>query len=161
MILAGTGHRPNKLGGFHLPNPTYNYLCQEIEKVLLELKPSQVISGFALGFDQWLAHLAIQQGIPVIAAVPFVGQESIWPEASQKTYRKLLAKATEVVIVSEGGYAAYKLQIRNEWMVNKCDTLLACFRSNETSGGTYNCLQYAKSVNKNIIVIDPNDKEKN
>jgi hypothetical protein len=35
MILSGTGHRPNKLSGYNIPNPTYNYVCSEIEKKIL------------------------------------------------------------------------------------------------------------------------------
>lgn len=48
MIIAGTGHRPSKLGGFILPNPTYIKVCKKIEDHLLELKPEKVLSGMAL-----------------------------------------------------------------------------------------------------------------
>ena len=47
MIVAFTGHRPQKLGGYKLPNPTYIKVCQEIESTLKELKPEKVISGMA------------------------------------------------------------------------------------------------------------------
>lgn len=157
MIIAGTGHRcdklPNKQTGYTLPNPTYNYICQEVEKVLLQHQPEKVISGFAQGFDQYLAHVTIKLGIPLIAAIPFVGQEKIWPAASQLKYNKLLSQAAEVVIVSAGGYTASKMQIRNCWMADRCDKLLACW--NHSAGGTSNCIDYAKSISKDIIYIDP------
>lgn len=153
MKVAFTGHRPSKIGGFKLPNPTYNYICQQIEKNLLQLKPEKVISGMALGIDQWAANIAIKLGIPFIAAVPFEGQEKAWPSESQKTFFKLLDKAAEVIIVSEGGYAAYKMQIRNEWMVTHCDKLIAVW--DQTPGGTGNCVKYALSVQKDIVFIDP------
>src|SRR6185369_8185560 len=102
MIVAFTGHRPDKLGGYKLPNPTYLYVCQEIDKALRELKPEKVISGMALGVDQWAANIAHKLGIPFVAAVPFEGQESAWPQASQKTYRSLIKLATERVVVNEG-----------------------------------------------------------
>lgn len=155
MIIAGTGHRPPKIGGYKLPNPTYNKICQEIEKILLKLKPEKVISGMALGFDMWLANVAYKLGIPFLAAIPFEGQEKAWPASSQKTYHALLNKAVEKVIVCEGGYSSYKMQIRNEWMVDHCDTLIAVW--DETPGGTGNCVKYAQSIEKKIIYINPKD----
>lgn len=157
MILSFSGHRPDKLPdketGYKLPNPTYNFLCQATEKILLELKPEKCISGMALGFDSFAAFVCIKLGIPFIAAIPFVGQESVWPDSSQKTYRKLLSKASEQVIVSEGGYSNKKLQIRNEWMMDNSDMVVACW--NGSNGGTKNCLDYAKSIDKKIYRIDP------
>jgi uncharacterized phage-like protein YoqJ len=153
MIVAGSGHRPNKLGGFSVPNPTYLYVCQQIQQRLKQLQPAKVISGFALGYDQWLANIAIKLGIPVIAAIPFQGQENAWPASSQRTYRSLLNKVSETFIVCQGSYAAWKLQRRNEWMVDHCDLLLACYDG--TIGGTHNCIQYAKSINRSIVVINP------
>lgn len=153
MIIAVTGHRANKLGGYKLPNPTYIKVCQEIEKNLLKLKPDKVISGMALGADQYFAYVAHKLNIPFIAAVPFIGQESAWPNQSQITYNKLIKFASEVVIVSPGEYSAHKMQIRNEWMVDHCDILLAIWDG--SAGGTANCINYAKLKNKSIIYIDP------
>jgi uncharacterized phage-like protein YoqJ len=153
MIIAFTGHRPNKLGGYKLPNPTYIHICQQIEKHLIELKPEKIISGMALGIDQWAANIAVKLNIPFVAAIPFEGQEKAWPASSQKTYFNLLKKAAEKVIVCEGGYAAYKMQIRNQWMCDKCDILIGVWDG--SPGGTGNCIDYAKSINREIIYINP------
>lgn len=153
MIVAFTGHRPDKLGGYKLPNPTYIKICQALDKTLSELKPDKAISGMALGIDQWAANICIKLNIPFIAAIPFVGQEGKWPESSQKTYHALLSKAAEKVIVCDGSYEIQKMQIRNEWMVNRCDLLIGVWDG--TKGGTGNCIEYAKSVNKDILRIDP------
>lgn len=157
MIVAFSGHRPDKLPdkktGYTLPNPTYIHVCQEIEKHLLELKPEKAISGMALGVDQYAASVCVKLNIPFIAAVPFAGQEKAWPEKSQRAFNLLLKKACEVVIVCEGEYAAYKMQVRNQWMVDHCDVLIAVWDG--TSGGTANCINYAKSKNKQIIFINP------
>jgi len=45
-------------------------------------------------------------------------------------------------------------QIRNEFMCDKCDILIACYNG-DGSGETYNCIQYAKKNGKEIIIIDP------
>lgn len=150
MIIAGTGHRPSAIGGFDLPNPTYIHVCTKIEKNLLELKPDKVLSGMALGYDQWIANIAIKLKIPVIAVIPFIGQEKAWPKESQIIYNKLLDKCEDKLIICDGGYAAYKMQIRNEKMCDLCDILLACYIDN-SKGGTYNCIQYAKKINKHIV----------
>lgn len=157
MIVAFTGHRPDKLPnketGYKLPNPTYVKVCKQIEENLIKLKPEKVISGMALGVDQWAAFIAHKLKIPFLAATPFENQESKWPIESQQIFHKLIKLAAEIVVVSEGGYAANKMQIRNEWMVDHCDILIAVWDG--TPGGTANCVKYAQSVKKQIIYIDP------
>ena len=159
MIIAGTGHRPPKIGGYNLPNPTYNYICQETEKILLELKPEKVISGMALGYDQYLANIAIKLNIPFIAAIPFQGQEKKWPPSSQNIYKKLISKAYDIVYVSSPGYTMEKMQIRNMWMVDQCDILIGIYDG--SAGGTGNCIAYAKSLGKEILIINPNTQPPN
>ena len=146
MIVAFTGHRPDKLGGYKLPNPIYNSVCKQIESNLLELKPDTTISGMALGIDQWAAYICFKLKIPFIAAVPFKGQEKAWPMSSQITYHQLLKKASEQVIVCEGSYSAVKMQTRSQWMVDRCNILLAVYDG--SGGGTANCINYAKSLRK-------------
>lgn len=157
MILAGTGHRPDKLPnritGYDLSNPTYRYIRKELIKIIKELEPEKIISGMALGFDQLLAQVSIDLHIPLIAAVPFVGQESIWPLHSKDIYKQLIEKAAEVMIVSQGGYSPSKMQIRNKWMVDQANAIVACFDGSR--GGTANCVEYANSVKKQIIYINP------
>lgn len=154
MIIAFTGHRPNKLNGYIIPNPTYLHVCKEIDRALKEFKPEKIITGMALGVDQWAAMIAHKLGIPFMAAIPFERQEAKWPEESQKTYRLLRKLASEEVIVSPGNYSAEKMQTRNEWMVNHCDKLIAIYNS-DPNGGTANCVKYAQSIQKDIYVIDP------
>lgn len=157
MIVAFAGHRPDKLGGYKLPNPVYTQVCRQLEKTLKELGPTKAISGMALGVDQWAAMICVKLGIPFIAAVPFPGQESKWPESSQHTYKLLLKKADDIVIVSDAPFKASKLQKRNEWMVDQLadpeDRLVAVFDG--TDGGTCNCVKYAEKHDKQIIRIDP------
>lgn len=155
MILAFTGHRSDKLGGYKLPNPTYTKVCQAIDAKLRELKPEKVISGMAQGVDQWGAYIAYKLGIPFIAAVPFAGQEKMWPDASKKAYNDLLKLATGIVVVSEGEFTPAKMQIRNEWMVDKADMMLAIWDG--TPGGTANCIAYAEKVGKPIVRINPKE----
>jgi len=50
------------------------------------------------------------------------------------------------------------MQARNTWQTDKADKLLAVFDG--SSGGTGNCVKYAKSKGKTIILIDPNGWKK-
>lgn len=138
MNLAGTGHRPEKLGGYTAA--VAERLFDLARAVLVREAPTKVISGMALGWDTALALAALDLGIPLLAAVPFAGQERKWPVPSQEIYRAIIARA-EVVVVCEGGYAPWKLQKRNEWMVDNADALIALWDG--SSGGTANCVAYA------------------
>lgn len=145
-VVAGTGHRPEKLGGHS--EQIHQRLRDLARAALIHYGPSKVISGMALGWDTALAEAALDLGIPLVAAVPFAGQESRWPAASQERYRAILARATEVVIVSMGSYGVWKMQVRNEWMVDRCDKLLTLWDGSE--GGTGNCVAYAKRVQREM-----------
>lgn len=90
-----------------------------------------------------------------MAAVPFIGQELKWPQVSQDRYKLLLAKARETVIVSPGGYAAWKMQKRNEFMVDHANLLVAVWDG--SPGGTKNCYDFALSRGKDIRRIDPRE----
>lgn len=149
MIIAGTGHRPDKLGGYlptidswlraHLINELYAY----------HPKVEKVISGMALGFDMALAEAALGLNLPLSAYVPFIGQENLWPSSSITRYRDILNKADEVVVVCPGDFAVWKLHERNRRMVKDCDTLIALWNGDK-SGGTFNCVQYAMGLNKEV-----------
>lgn len=109
MIIAFSGHRSDKIGGWILPNPIYISVCQQTEVLLKKINPDKCISGMALGYDQYSANVCIKLSIPFIAAVPFLGQEKMWPEKSKRIYYKLLEKAESIIIVSEGEYSAEKM----------------------------------------------------
>jgi uncharacterized phage-like protein YoqJ len=147
MIVAFTGHRSDEFGGWK-DNQTHTAVRRAIREALERHKPEKVISGMALGVDTWAAEAAVDLRIPFIAAIPFEGQESVWPEPSQKRFRELLGLASETVVVCEGGYEAKKMQKRNEWMVDHCELLLAVW--NGSPGGTANCVRYAEAVKKPI-----------
>lgn len=152
MIIAFTGHRPEKLGGYG-PSAVQDDVRRRIRNALADLRPSHAISGMALGVDQWAAEECDAAGIPWTAAIPFKGQESQWPAASQRRYRDLLGWATRIHVVSPGGYTREKMQDRNRWMVDNCDLLIAVWDGSD--GGTANCYRYAKSIGRRIARINP------
>lgn len=151
MIISATGHRPHKLGGYtteatnRLYNVAFGYLAVN--------RPDRVITGMALGWDQAVGWAAHDLRIPFTAAVPFIGQESKWNPTDQQRYNDLLQLADEVVYVSPDGYAPWKMQVRNKWMVDRGDKILAMWDG--TDGGTANCIRYAESIGKPVVNVYP------
>lgn len=157
MIVGVTGHRPDKLGGYEDENPLRSWVRAQIRRHLRLLRPLYGISGMALGVDQDFAEACVELSIPFIAAVPFKGQELAWRShpMTRRKYRALLAKAYEVVIVSEGVYENWKMQARNEWVVDHCNTMLCVFDG--SPGGTANAVNYADRVRRDKVRIDPRE----
>jgi uncharacterized phage-like protein YoqJ len=148
-VVGVTGHRPQKLAASPdcFGDKVLKQLIKLALKSLRELEPRQVITGMALGWDFAIAIAALHLEIPIIAAVPFEGQDSKWPEQSRIRYKNILKKITrqggEIIIVSPGAYSARKMQIRNEFIVDNCNLLLALW-DGKNSGGTYNAVNYAQ-----------------
>lgn len=147
MIICGTGHRPNKLGGYTMA--VENKQIKIAYDWLKLNKPTKIISGMALGWDQAIARVGIDLSIPVVAALPFENHHAIWPHWQIERYTNLLAKCSEIKLVCEGGFEKWKMQKRNEWMVDNCDLVLALW--NGSVGGTSNCIAYAKQLERPII----------
>lgn len=146
MIVCGTGHRPNKLGGYG--DDVLERLIDLANRQLSEHNVEKVVSGMALGWDTALAIAATQRNIPFIAAVPFLGQERMWSEDQQTIYHNLLDLSEKTVIVCDGGYGPWKMQRRNEWMVDNSDLVFALWDGSK--GGTANCVQYAVKQNRPV-----------
>lgn len=82
-------------------------------------------------------------------------------------YARILELADEVVYVDElpaylprgmkpeqtGKHSNAKLQIRNVYMVDHADIVIAIFDGSK--GGTYNCVKTARAKGKRLIVLDP------
>lgn len=147
MIVAGTGHRPDKLGGY--TKAVNDKLRSLAITSLRKTKATEVISGGALGWDRALAWAALDYKLPLTLALPFEMFWSKWPDDSVRELHMQIEAADKVVYVCDPGYAPWKMQQRNKWMVDHCDTVLALW--NGTDGGTANCVRYAEKQNKPIV----------
>lgn len=151
LVVAVTGHRPDKLGGYKIPNPTYDLVVDGIARAFDEVKPSYVITGMAIGVDQWAAEICINMKIPFVAAIPFDNQENKWPPHVQARYQWILSQSYAKYVITPGAYESWKMQKRNEWMIDSCHQVIAVW--NGTSGGTANCLSYATRVGKPVKYV--------
>lgn len=151
MIAGITGHRPDKLGGWDPIHPVVLRVRKGLRDALATRWPDYAISGMALGTDTWFAETCVELGIPFVAALPCDDMERTWPMPSQQRHRALLAKAKEIVVVSPGPYKPWKMQRRNEWVVDHCTVLMKVFDG--SPGGTYNCLEYAAQVGREVYDV--------
>lgn len=127
MVLSGFGHRLDELGGYDI-DTLAKLVCFAVE-TLEKFEATKVVSGMGLGWEQALALAAIELDLPLIAAIPFEGQQKVWPEKSQVFYRSLLDKATKVKIVSSGSFTGMKFVERDKWIIDNSDGVLMLWRN--------------------------------
>jgi uncharacterized phage-like protein YoqJ len=149
-IIVATGHRPQKIGGYS--DAALIRLKEIAIDWLTALNPRGAISGMALGWDTAIVEACLHLGLPYVACVPFRGQDSQWPAPARRAYANYLNRAANKIVCSSGDYAPSKMQIRNERMVDLALTngpgpanALVLAMWDGTSGGTKNCLSYART----------------
>lgn len=162
MILSLTGHRPNRLNKeWDMDGPMSWEILSEVADAFDELKPTKILNGMALGFDQIAAQVALLRKIPIEACIPYEGQESNWSKKAQARYWDLLNNPLVTVnILTDGGFANWKFHHRNKYMVNNSNALLMCWNG-DIEGGTYACQEYAHEKGIQIYNIwKPDWKER-
>jgi len=158
MKIAITGHRPNKLGNdYDLTSDLVKKIKYEIQHIITQINQPgsnlELITGMALGIDTLFAQIAIENKIPFTAAIPCINQDKMWIQKYKDLYHSILKhRLCSIIYVSDKEYDLECMNKRNEWMVNNCDLLIAVWDG--TSGGTANCVKYAKKKKKHIIQID-------
>jgi hypothetical protein len=146
MIVCGTGHRPDKLGT--TTPERHEQLVQLAVHWLDRNNPEKVLVGMAQGWDTILADACVCWGTPFVAYLPCEDQEVRWPFDDRRHFHRLLNDAERVSIVSHGRYEHWKMQARNEYMVDGADLILAVW--NGSPSGTKNCVEYARRQNKPV-----------
>lgn len=159
-IIAATGHRPEKLGGYS--KEVSDKLLRLATAAIAKLQTETVISGMALGWDTAIAHAAVNLKIPLIAAVPFAGQDAKWKDEDREKWEWLLFQSSKIIFVDtlkeyqvEGveprRYHPAKMHKRNEWMIDNSNHVLALFDPTTEKGGTFECMKYAESLDREIL----------
>jgi len=69
--------------------------------------------------------LQIIGGIQLVIARPFPSQPNRWPVEARRHYEKVLQKVDRIIETTDDTYAAWKLQKRNEWMVDNSGAIIA------------------------------------
>ena len=106
MKIAVTGHRPNKLYGYHLTDNKYTLMKENFKKLLKENNCTEAITGMALGVDTIFALAVLElkdegYDIKLHCAIPCNRQCSKWNQESIDMYYDILQKADKIVGMSE------------------------------------------------------------
>ena len=147
MKVCFTGHRTIK--GEYSPRghwPAVYARTVQLVSALAKTGYTEFISGGALGFDQIAAHAVIAHKtagwqVDLTMALPFPGFEGKWRPESKSELKVIVNQATTMLYVNEGNYAPWKMQKRNEWMVDNAVLVIALYGPDKP-GGTLNCLNY-------------------
>jgi uncharacterized phage-like protein YoqJ len=158
MILGITGHRPwPKLGGYNDKTNKSSQIKDILKKCFLQGKPSCIVSGMALGVDQWAVEVALELGIKVVALIPCLAQDCKWPPSSRTKYVDMLvliqAAGGTIEYVTKEPYSSTCMAARNKRIVEYSTEMLAIWDG--SGGGTGSCVRLAKQAGKPITIIHP------
>lgn len=142
LCACFTGHRPHKL---HQPEPVVIAALEAKIREAINDGFVTFISGMAWGVDIWAAEIVLrlkEEGHPLhlIVAVPYDGFERSWSADWQRRYHTVLSAADYVKFVCPH-YFSGCFQIRNKWMVDRSQLLIAVYTGQ--AGGTKNTVEYA------------------
>lgn len=96
--------------------------------------------------------------LKLICVIPFAEQARGWEMNWAFRYRELLRNADQIVQMCSN-YQRGCYHMRNRYMVDNCDLLIAIYNG-ENKGGTAYTVNYAREQGKEILIIDPNTLEK-
>lgn len=159
MVLAFTGHRPEKLPW---GSDEADCRCQAL-KLQMQWKIEQEIirgtgvfcCGMARGCDFYFAEavLSLRKRYPEIrleAYLPCESQPSRWPEADRMRYRRILASCDRVHLLQRAYTKGCMLQ-RNRMMIDDADALMSVWDG--SAGGTGSAVRYAMRQNRRMIAL--------
>lgn len=137
MILAVTGHRPQRLKG------QQKMIKKWAADQLIRLQPSVIYDGMAQGVDQIIAIAAKELKIPIVCCYAF-------PRNNYHPIEEWIMENNQVIYTSST-FSKESYLIRDKFMVDNADNLL-CVWDGVTWGGTYWTYKYALS--KGIPIIE-------
>jgi len=149
MIIAGTGHRPKYCPCKYKENhPWLTQLKENLTAYLTGVHEHTTViirAGGAIGWDTWLAEVAIDLNLPLHLYLPFEGQELAWPSNSRIKYKIIKAAATKVFYTADH-YSSDVFLKRDVEMITGADLIVSLLDPEIKSGGTYYTVRKAKEM---------------
>lgn len=151
MVLAFTGHRPEKLPwGSDESDSRCAALRQQLRSAV-EAAAGEgydtFLCGMARGCDVYFAEAVLELGLRLEGYLPCPSQSDRWPQADRKRQTRLLLDCAAVHMV-EPRYSHGCMLRRNRAMVERCDALLTVFDG--SPGGTRAAIDYARRLGKPV-----------
>ena len=162
-VVAGTGSRSFQ----DLDADERTRICNDLRETLYVFAQTDfggdelvVMSGGAIGWDAWLARVAIDSGIPVVFCIPNKGYGNYyWGNIGRKdSFEKMLSLGQAIEYTAEDVHNTTSLYVggvhmnflRNQRMVDLADHFVVY---NPQSRGTKDCVRRINEVNKPYTVF--------
>lgn len=168
MKFAFTGHRPEllPLGENELSADSIRAKAMILDEIMRCAANGcdTFLNGGARGGDiifaeqVLLAKATEHLNIRLITVVPHEGQANNWSDAWRERYFRIHELSDEVITLAYR-YSRDCYHVRNRYLVDNADKLLALYNGGD-KGGTAYTVKYARQKNREIIVIDPNTLER-
>ena len=148
-----TGHRILSKNQIHIIE---SQLTEEIKNLIMQ-GTTHFMTGGAIGFDTIAAQkiLALRNDykkINLILAIPCEDQSMKWSDKDKYIYENIKKKADKVIYISKK-YEKNCMLKRNRFMVDNSNFIIGAWNGRK-GGGTYYTLNYAKKLNREIILLD-------
>ena len=147
-----TGHRPDKMefGEKEIKPLLEKAIDEAISKGFVTF-----ITGMAMGTDIWAAEIVLDRRkkndhIHLICALPHPGFENRRSFVEKMKFSKIIKNADLVKEINDH-YFTGCYQVRNEWMVDRSNLVIAVF--NGQKSGTKNTVDYAKKKNVQVVNV--------
>ena len=113
------------------------------------------ITGMAMGTDIWAAEIVLERrktnrDLHLICALPHPGFDSRRSMTEKMRYNKIIKKADLVKEINDH-YFTGCYQVRNEWMVDRSNLVIAVF--NGQKSGRKNTVDYAKRKGVRVLNV--------
>lgn len=165
--LSITGQRHCLFGGVSSGTPAVQYIKSELQKTVtraLDKGFRHFISGGDIGVGLWSAEFVLRQKlehpeIRLTIARPYPSFHHSWPGDPKIEFERQMDKADDVLDISDNGFEHWKIEKRNQWMVDASDCLVAVWDGRKSfwpkdEGQTYKMVEYAWNNGKPTIIID-------
>ena len=128
----------------------------EIEKAINK-GYKNFISGMALGVDLWAAEIVLKlkdkhPEIELYCAIPYKNQSISWSQGHRERYMTCIHKCKKYEIISPF-YTKDCFFKRNMYMVDRASLVIGVC-DNPPTGGTAHTINYAKRLNRDIVLIE-------
>lgn len=155
LIIAGTGHRPKYCPCKYKNNhPWLISLRGRLTNYLIEMgfgDTNRIIrAGGAIGWDTWLAQIAIELDLTLHLYLPFKDQGKEWPSDSRKEYERIKGEASKIIYTSEN-YHPQVFFDRDLAMITGADKVVSLLDPKVNSGGTFYTVGEAKKLGIDIV----------
>ena len=147
-----TGHRPDKMG---LGEKEIKPLLEKAIDDAIAEGYVTFITGMAMGTDIWAAEIVLERkktnkDLHLICALPHPNFESRRSMVEKMRFNKIMKNADLVKEINDH-YFTGCYQVRNEWMVDKSNFVIAVF--NGQKSWTKNTVDYAKRKGVNVVNV--------